>query len=141
MPQLTKKEWALSQKFAEESSQELITRLNTKLELPNPEKQKQVLATVDLKEVRKAVTDEEAFAVLNSNLWALTLTALRANDLDNVKSNIAALVAGKALSAASAKKLQELLGKTIPDPSYNEKIYLSPCQAAGFDLIYLEDIV
>lgn len=137
----TKKEWALEQKLPEESLIELVTRLNLVSEQPNPVAITNILVPIDLKEVRKSVTDAEAFTVLNSNLWGLTLQALRISDLDAVKGNMAAMIAGGALSAASAKKLEALLGKTIPDPTYSATIKTSSVKAAGYDSLTIGDLI
>ena len=135
-----KKDWALEQRYAEESYTELVARLNTPTEVQNPEAQKQILAPIDLKQVRKEVTDTEALAVLNSNIWKLTLEALKVGDSDAVKSNLAAMVAGELISAASAKKLGALLNKTIPDPTYKPLVKLSPCQINNFSPLTIEEL-
>ncbi len=132
-------EWALSIKAQEESLEELIARVNEERLYENPEKQKQVSIPIDLKEVRELVSDKEAFDVLDSNIWTLTMDAIKNNDFKAVASNIKAMVAGKLITPESAAKLSIALKATQLDPSYQKQIYTSLSAQAGYEKIKLED--
>ena len=136
----SKKEWALSQRLAEESYTELVARLNAPIESPNPEPQKQVPALIDLNEIRKEVSEREAFAVMNSNIWPLVKGALKTGDIDSIKSDLSSMVAGELISPNSAKKLEKLLNRTIADPTYQAVVKLSPCQLNNYDPLTIEEL-
>jgi hypothetical protein len=136
-----KGKWALSIKAVEESNEELLRRVNTKIEQANPQKQAKVPAPIDLKAVRASVTDEEAFKVLNSQLWNFTLGAIAKGDFEQVNSNIKAMIAGGALSKESAGKLDNLLKATVPDPTYKARVNISLANIAGYEQITAEDLV
>jgi hypothetical protein len=136
---LSKSEWALSVKAQEESLEELVARVNEKRFYENLEKQKQVPIQVDLKKVRELVSDKEAFDVLNSNIWGLTIDAVKNNDFQAVASNIKAMVAGQLITKESAVKLSAALKATQLDPSYQKQIYTSLSAQAGYEKINLED--
>jgi hypothetical protein len=132
-------EWALSVKAQEESLEELIARVNEERFYENSEKQKQVPIQVDLKKVRELVSDKEAFDVLDSNIWILTIDAVKNNDFQAVASNIKAMVAGQLITKESAAKLSTALKATQLDPSYQKQIYTSLSAQAGYEKINLED--
>jgi hypothetical protein len=136
----TPSEWALSIKAQEESLEELIVRVNEKRWYENPEKQEKVPVPVDLKKVRELVSDKEAFDVLNSNIWTLTLEAVKHSDFQSVASNIKAMVAGELLSKESAVKLTAALKATQLDPTYQKHIYTSLCALNGYEEIKLTDL-
>lgn len=136
---VSKAAWALSVKAQEESLEELIARVNEERFYENPEKQKQVPIPVDLKRVRELVSDKEAFDVLDSNIWILTIDAVKNNDLQAVASNIKAMVAGQLITKESAAKLSTALKVTQLDPSYQKQIYTSLSAQAGYEKINLED--
>lgn len=132
-------EWALSVKAQEESLEELIARVNEERFYENSEKQKQVPIQIDLKKVRELVSDKEAFDVLDSNIWVLTIDAVKNNDFQAVASNIKAMVAGQLITKESATKLSTALKATQLDPSYQKQIYTSLSAQAGYEKINLED--
>lgn len=138
---MTLKTWALAQKYQEESLEELVTRLNTPVEIANPIPAKLVPPTVSMEAIREVVSAAEAFKVLSTPFWPLIVKALANKDLSMIQSHIEALVAGKAITAGTAESLQALFQGGIPDPDYKPTLLESPAKSAGFIPIKLQDLI
>ena len=129
--------WALNQKFSEESLEELVIRLNTPTEVPNPQPQSLLPELVTFAQIRAVVPDAEAFKVLSTPLWPMIADALNSKDMQSVQSNIKALIAGDCLTEKTAGVIAKLFIGKIPDPNWPETVWLSPAKAAG-QLVTLE---
>lgn len=131
MTETKKVSWAFSQKFTEESIEELVIRLNTAVEVPNPEPQALLPEAVTFAQIRAAVPDIEAFKVLSTPIWPMIAEALDRKDMQSVQSNIKALIAGECLTAKTAGAIAKLFVGKIPDPLYKATVWLSPAQQAN----------
>jgi hypothetical protein len=127
--------WAFSQQHGEESIAELVTRLNTAVEIDNPVPAKLLPAEVTMDQIRATVPPTEAFKVLSTPIWGLIAKALEIGDMASVNYNITALVAGGCLSKETAGALGKLFVGKIPDPNWPPTILKSPAKAAGFEAI------
>lgn len=123
--------WALAQKFTEESIEELVSRLNTVVEVPNPEPPTLLPEVVTFAQIRAVVTDAEAFKVLSTPLWPMVAEALRRGDMQSVQSNVKALVAGECLTAKTAGLIAKLFVGKTPDPLYKATVWLTPAEQAN----------
>lgn len=123
--------WAFTQKFTEESIEELVTRLNTAVKVPNPEPQALLPEAVTFAQIRGVVPDVEAFKVLSTPLWPMVAEALERGDMQSVQSNIKALIAGQCLTEKTAGAIAKLFVGKTPDPAYKATVWLSPAQQAN----------
>jgi hypothetical protein len=136
----TATEWALEQKYGDESVTELYTRLTTPTLQDNPSPAKLLPEPVSFDKIRSVVSDEEAFKVLSNNIWDLTAAALNRGDMSAVKGNIGALVAGKCLTPETAGKIAKLFTGKVPDPTWETQINVTPLKAAGYEALSIADL-
>lgn len=137
--ELVSKLWAFTQKFPEESIEELVNRLNTAVEVPNPEPQRLLPEKVTFAEIRAVVPDIEAFKVLSTPIWPMAAEALERGDMQSVQFNIKALVAGQCLTEKTAGAIAKLFVGKTPDPQYKATIWISPAEQNN-QIVTLEDL-
>ena len=145
---MTKQEWLLTQikKFPKLSVRELVSKLNTKVLVDNPQQQRTIPLIPSLKEVLQLVTEEERFAISETKTYDRILSAINEQKFDWIVDNVINLKGGtnskgeKILSEVSFDKLVSLLEKTQPDPKYQSQIYISEVELAGFDTVFVYEV-
>ena len=139
---MNKQEWLLTQieKFPTLPVRELVSELNKKVLVNNPQPQNTVPVIPLLEEVMQLVTEEERFAVSETWTYDRILLALNEQRIDWIIGNLVTLKGGKVLSEASFNKIIPLLEKTQPDPNYQSQIYMSEVELAGFDVVFVHEV-
>lgn len=137
---MTKIEWIKSQLIQGEAASDAASRLNTPIEIDNPNSQEQVRVPIDMIELRSEIPDAEAFRVLESRIWDRITDALNVGDLITVNNHVKALLAGGLISQATVDKLSKFLSSAVLDPNWQPKISISPAQLAGYDLVLVSEI-
>lgn len=129
---MLKIDWIKSEIIIEDSIQDTVSRLNTPVQIDNPEPQGQVKKPIDLVALREGIPDAEAFAVLETRTWDRILDSIDKGNWVSVSQHTRALLAGGKISPDTVVKLQPLLAATIPDPDWQARITISPAELAGF---------
>jgi Mg/Co/Ni transporter MgtE len=139
---MNKQEWLLSQieKFPTLSARELVSELNKKVLVDNPEPQNTVPLIPSLEEVLKLVTGEEAFVISETETFKRILSAINEQKVKDIISNLSVLKRGNVLSETSFNKIIPLLEKTQPDPNYQSRVYMSEVELAGFDVVFVHEV-
>lgn len=137
---MTKAEWIYSQLIKDETASSMASRLNTPIEIDNPSPQAQVPKPINLVELRAEIPDLEAFRVLYSKLWDRITQALATDDLVTVNNHVLALLAGGVISEETVIKLGKYMSVTMPDPTWQARISISPAQLAGYGLVLVDEI-
>lgn len=138
---MLKSDWIKSQIIAEESSEDLVIRLNELIEIDNPiAVQPTISAPVDVNKLWDIVPPAEVFKVLNTLLWDRIVLAIAADNKTLVSRYVAALVAGGCLNAATASKVGAALSGSVPDPTWQARIMVPAYQIAGFDSLTIDDV-
>lgn len=138
---VSKLTWIKSQLLPKESASNAASRLNTIIEIDNPTPRPDIPAPIDLVNIREVVPDAEAFAVLESRTWNRIIDAINMGDRIAISQHIAALYAGKLITAETIVKLQPFLNNTIPDPNWMPKIKTTLAKQAGFDIVLVNEVV
>ena len=139
---MTKQEWLLNQikAFPTLSARELVSYLNDKVLIDNPQLQQQVPVESTLEEVSAIATDTEVLAIAESPVYDRILDALNQKRVDWIVGNLTTLKRGGKLSHASFDAILVLLQKTELDPSYQGQILMSPAELAGYEIILVSDV-
>ena len=139
---MTKQEWLLNQikEFPTLSARELVSYLNDKVLIDNPQPQQQVPVASTLEEVSAIATDTEVLAIAESPVYDRILNAINQKRLDWIVGNLTTLKRGGKLSQASFDAILVLLQKTELDPSYQAQILMSPAELAGYGVILFDDV-
>lgn len=139
---MNKQEWLLTQieKFPTLSVRELVSELNKKVLVNNPEPQSTVPVIPPLEEVLEFVTPQERFAISETRTYDRILSAISQQKVDWIIGNLITLKGGNILSEVSFDKLVSLLEKTQPDPNYQSQIYMSEVELAGFDVVFVHEV-
>lgn len=128
----TKIHWIKTQIRTDESLDDLVTRLNTAVTIPNPITQQQIDRPVDIDAMWEIVPPAEIFKVLNTLLWDRVVRAIQSGNKPLIQRYVGALVAGGALSSTTAGKVGDALTGTVPDPNWQPTITDTPAGLAGF---------
>ena len=139
---MNKQEWLLNQieLFPDLSARELVSKLNDKILVSNPQSQQQVPVITTLEEVSAAVTDNEVLAIAESPVYDKILDAFNQNRLDWIIGNLNTLKRGGKLSQVSFDAILVLLQRTDLDPNYQAQILISPAELAGHGVILVSDV-
>lgn len=139
---MNKQEWLLTQieKFPTLSVRELVSELNKKVLVDNPEPQNTIPMLPPLEEVLELVTPQERFAISETWTYDRILSAISQQKVDWIIGNLVTLKGGNILSEVSFNKLVSLLEKTQPDPNYQSQIYMSEVELAGFDVVFVHEV-
>jgi hypothetical protein len=139
---MTKQQWLLTQiaQFPELSARELASKLNDKVVINNPEPQRQIPLYPTLEEVSALLDDSEVLQIAESPVYGKILDAIQQNRPDWVINNLNVLRRGGKLSQTSFDAILALLQRTQPDPDYQNEIYLSPAELAGFGVVLVNEI-
>lgn len=137
---MNKLDWIKSQIIDGEPPASAASRLNTPVLVDNPTKQQKIPVPIDLQKIRQAVTDQEAFEVMETRTYDRILEAIQAGDRIAVDSHIKALLAAGKISKESVEKLIPILSETMPDPNWQPKVSMSPAQLAGFSLVLVNEV-
>ena len=137
---MNKLDWIKSQIIDGEPPAAAASRLNTPALVDNPTKQQKIPVPIDLQKIRQAVTDQEAFEVMETRTYDRILEAIQAGDRIAVDSHIKALLAAGKISKESVEKLIPILSETMPDPNWQPKVSMSPAQLAGFSLVLVNKV-
>ena len=137
---MNKLDWIKSQIIDGEPPAAAASRLNTSALVDNPTKQQKIPVQIDLQKIRQAVTDQEAFEVMETRTYDRILEAIQAGDRIAVDSHIKALLAAGKISKESVEKLIPILSETMPDPNWQPKVSMSPAQLAGFSLVLVNEV-
>lgn len=136
-----KQEWLLEQiaKFPTLSARELTAKLNDKVLVDNPEPQQQVPQLFTMEEIQECCTPEEKLSIYKIPNFV--------SDVRNACANknlfglyVLLTIISNEISTESYAKLQNLLKRTIPDPTYESKLLKSPAELAGFGLILVNEV-
>lgn len=138
---MTKLSWIKSQILPGEAPAETASRLNTAIEIENPNPQGKVPAPINLEEIRELVPDGEAFEVMETRTYDRILEAIQLSDRLAIGNHIRALLKGGKISPETVAKIQPVLGRTIPDPNWQPRVWLSPAVAAGYGLVLTNEVV
>jgi hypothetical protein len=139
---MNKQEWLLNQiaQFPELSARELVSKLNDKVLVNNPQPQQQVPVITTLEEVSDKVTDTEVFAIGETEAYKRILDAINQNRPDWIVGNLTTLKRGGKLSQESYDAILVLLQRTELDPNYQAQILISPAELAGFGVILVSEV-
>lgn len=133
-------DWIRSQLQKGETASNATSRLNTPVTIDNPVPQQQIPTPINLAEIRLAVSHKESCDVQNTLIWKLVLEAVAQSDYVAIGNHIAALEAGDFITEATVQSLQEIVSRTILDPSWQPTIQATPAQQAGFSLVYVHEV-
>jgi hypothetical protein len=139
---MNKQQWLLNQiaQFPELSARELVSKLNDKVLVNNPQPQQQVPVITTLEEVSDKVTDTEVFAIGETEAYKRILDAINQNRPDWIFGNLTTLKRGGKLSQESYDAILVLLQRTELDPNYQAQILISPAELAGFGVILVSEV-
>ena len=141
---MTKQQW-LQQQIANNptlSARELTELLNDKVLIDNPIPQQTVAKIPNLLDVRLAISPSETFQFIMKvpELIKLLESAIASQDLISIQYYFEVALASGFLSDASKDNLNKLLIHTELDPSYQQKILISPAELAGFGIILVNEV-
>jgi hypothetical protein len=142
---MNKQEWIQTQiaRFPNLSARELTALLNQKEWIPNPNSQQQIPKIPTLKELRESILFSESleFFKLPEFMHRMESAISQGNLQDiNYYYQLAKSEEVNLLSEESKAKLDLLFKQTIPDPNWQEKLYISPAELAGFGVILVNEV-
>ena len=139
----TKLEWIKAQYTAsqEKNIPTFTSALNTQSLVSNPAPQGTVPKAITINEAFSIVPDVEAFAISETRTYDRLLDAFNHGRMDWVQDNIKTLIAGNKMTVATANALGAHMAQTEPDPNWQVQVLLSPAQQAGFDVVYVDEVV
>jgi hypothetical protein len=139
---LSKSDFIREQKalYPKEPIASFASMLNTPILVDNPKPQATIQKPITIDQAFAIVPDTEAFAISETRTYDRLLDAFNQGRMDWVQNNISTLIAGGKMSSETAQALSALMTQTEPDPNWQPKVYLSPAQVAGFDIIYTNEI-
>ena len=139
----TKLEWIKAQYTAsqEKDISTFTSALNTQSLVSNPVPQGIVPKAITINEAFSIVPDAEAFEISETRTYDRLLDAFNHGRMDWVQDNIKTLIAGNKMTVATANALGALMAQTEPDPNWQAQVLLSPAQQAGFDVVYVDEVV
>ena len=138
---MNKQQWLLDQiaKFPELPARELTAKLNDKVLVDNPEPQQQVPQLFTMEEIQECCTPEEKLSIYKiPNFVSDVGNACASKNLFGLY--ILLTIIRNEISTESYAKLENLLKRTIPDPTYESKLLKSPAELAGFGLILVNEV-
>ena len=139
---MTKQEWIMSQlsNYPNQTAAEICSQLNTKRLIDNPSAITQVPKPITVDEVAALLDAATRFKVQQTETWKFILADYNAGIYKNFVRNLDNLLGGQVINQQQYDTILGLLRQTIPDPSYQSKINISPAQQAGVDLVYTDEI-
>lgn len=140
---MNKQEWLQTQiaKFPELSARELTALLNQKEWIDNPQPQQQVPKIPTLKELRESILFSETLEFLKLPEFMHRLeSAFEQGNLEDIAYYYQLAKESNLLSEDTKSKLDLLMNQTIPDPNWQEKLYISPAELAGFGVILVNEV-
>lgn len=140
---MNKQEWLQTQiaKFPDLSARELTALLNQKEWIDNPTPQQQIPKIPTLKELRESVLFSETLEFLKLPEFMHRLeSAFEQGNLDDINYYYQLAKKSNLLSEETKANLDLLINQTIPDPSWQERLYISPAELAGFGVILVNEV-
>jgi hypothetical protein len=134
---MSKQEWIAQQKqaYPDLSDEELMSLLNTPVEIPNPISQPQIPIDVSVETIAANIPPAERFAIQETKTYEHLVDAIDQKNVTWVISQVENLVAAGVMSQESLTLVQPLFIATQPDPNWTETVWLSPAEQAGFTLL------
>lgn len=140
----TKREWLIEQKNSnpDKTLHELLSYLNTKQEVDNPK---------PIAKVPKIPTFSELLAVFGNDFktrakvqasatWGFIVDDLKSGINDYFVTNLENLLGAELITKEQFDSILFLLSQQIDDPNYQSKVFLTPAEQAGFDMVTTEEI-
>lgn len=140
---MNRQQWLQTQivKFPELSPRELVAKLNQKEWIDNPEPQQQIPKIPTLKELRESVLFSESFEFFKLPEFMHRLeSAFEQANLEDIAYYYQLAKESNLLSEDTKGKLDLLFNQTIPDPNWQEKLYISPAELVGFGVILVNEV-
>lgn len=141
---ITKREWLIQQKNSnsDKSLYELLSELNTKQEVDNPKPITKVPQEPTLEEI-EAVFKGDDLTLANiqeSKIWEYIVKDIENNRPQFFVRNLRNLLAKKLITQEHFNAIFLLLSQQVDDPNYQSKVWLTPAEQAGFDIVTTEEI-
>lgn len=140
----TKLEWLQEQKNKnpDKSLYELLSYLNTKQEVDNPEPISKVLKVPTFAELLAVFgNDYKTRAKIQiSPIWGFILDDINNNRQEFFQSNLENLLGLELINQKHFDDILLLLSQQIDDPNYQLKVFLTPAEQAGFDVVTTVEI-
>ncbi|WP_375491149.1 hypothetical protein [uncultured Nostoc sp.] len=139
----TKQEWIASQlpNYPNQSAAEICSELNTKRLIDNPVPITEIPKPVTVDEISALLDSATRFKVQQTETWKFILSDYASGISKYFIPNLENLLGGGIINQQQHDTIIALLQQTIPDPSYQSQINISPAQEAGFDLVYTDEIL
>lgn len=140
----TKLEWLQEQKNKnpDKSLYDLLSYLNTKQEVDNPEPIFKVLKVPTFAELLAVFGNDfrTRAKIQASPIWGFILNDINNGRHEFFQSNLENLLGLELITQKHFDDISLLLSQQIDDPNYQSKVFLTPAEQAGFDVIATVEI-
>jgi hypothetical protein len=138
---MNKLTWLQSQLLPNEDPYLAVTRLNMPGLVDNPAPQGNVPAPVTVTDLLELCKDENEFPIAETQTYQNAVEAYNSGNKVDAMNYFSVLIKSGLIDEESAQKIQAKLAETIPDPSWQPQVMMSPAQVAGFGVVTVLDVM